>query len=186
MAIPRRDMEPEGQVQDHQHANDSDIPATSDRGIDRTPDRTVDATTSRSVVAAPFGLAQIFMLSIGIFLTVLGTIGLARAGIDTWTTPRIEIGAFTMTPLMAVILLGAGILCLASAATRGSARAMSMLLGPVMVAGGLILLLQPFADLGANRAMAILLMACGVGAIIGAMATPTIAFSSETRRTETI
>jgi hypothetical protein len=172
MAIPRRDMDPEDHIHDHVHDHDAVLPASS---------TTTGVATRTEMTTVPFGLAQIVMLSVGIFLTVLGTIGLARSGIDTWTTPRMGIGAFTMTPLMAAFFLGAGIVCLASAASRGSARSTAMVLGPVMIAGGIVVMLQPIADLGTNRADGILLIVAGVLALLGAMATPVVAFRSEER-----
>lgn len=175
MAIRRRDMR-DDDPHDHDRVRDHDTV----RDRDLVPDTTTEARTS--MVRVPFGIAQVVMVCIGIFFVALGTIALSRTGIDNWTTPTTDVGVFTMTPLLAGLVLIAGIIALVSAVTRRAARGMATLLGAILVAGGIVLLIQQIDELGTNRADAILFIVAGAAALLGAMATPAMTIADERSR----
>src|SRR5436309_11745906 len=105
-----------------------------------------------AAVREPFGVAQLFSLAIGIFLIVIGAVGLARAGIHHIDSPTVMVGPFTMTPLLAAVNVLLGLTGLIGATARAAARGVCMFLGPLMIAGGIVALIQHVRVLGWNRA----------------------------------
>jgi hypothetical protein len=137
----------------------------------------------RAAVREPFGIAQFFSLAIGIFLIVLGAIGLARGGLHHIGSPTVAVGPFTMTPLLAAVNLFLGLLGLIGAAGRAAARSACMFIGPVMLAGGIIALIQSVRVLGWNRGDGVIYIILGAAAIIAALVTPMVTAYSERRVT---
>jgi hypothetical protein len=141
----------------------------------------VESTTA--TVREPFGIAQFFCLGIGIFLIVIGAVGLARAGLSHLTTPRVLVGPFSMTPLLALANLLIGVLSLGGAAGRAAARGICWFLGPILIAAGVIALIQPVRQLGWNRADGVIYLIVGGAAMVAAMATPLLSSYEERRIT---
>ena len=135
----------------------------------------------RAVAREPFGIAQFFSLGIGIFLIVLGAIGLARAGIHHIDSPTAAVGPFTMTPLLAAVNLLLGLIGLVGAAGRAAARSVCMFIGPVLLAGGIVALIQNVRVFGWNRADGVIYIILGAVAIVAAIFTPMMTAYSERR-----
>src|SRR5437868_3453992 len=136
-----------------------------------------------AAVREPFGIAQFFSLAIGIFLIVIGAIGLARAGLHHLDSPTVAVGPFTMTPLLAAVNLFLGLVGLIGAAGRAAARSVCMFIGPVMLAGGIVALIQNVRVLGWNRADGVIYILLGALAIVGAIMTPPMTTYAERRVT---
>jgi hypothetical protein len=137
--------------------------------------------TATASVRDPFGVAQFFALAIGIFFVVIGAVGLARAGVHHLTTPQGSVGPFTMTPLLALIDIALGLIAMTGATGRAAARSVCLFLAPVLIAGGIIALIQPVRSLGWNRADGVIYVILGGAALIAAFLTPAIAAYEERR-----
>ena len=138
-----------------------------------------------TAVRDPYGIAQFLSLGIGIFLIVIGAIGLARAGAHHIDSPTVAVGPFTMTPLLAAVNLFLGLVGLIGAAGRAAARSVCMFIGPVMLAGGIVALIQGVHVLGWNRADGVIYILLGAVAIVGAIMTPPMTTYAERRITTT-
>jgi hypothetical protein len=132
-------------------------------------------------VREPFGIAQFFALGIGVFLVVIGAVGLARAGVHHLTSPRVFVGPFTMTPLLALINVGLGLVAMTGATGRAAARGVCMFLGPLLIAGGIIVLIEPVRALGWNRSDGVIYVILGGVAMIASFLTPAVATYEERR-----
>lgn len=137
----------------------------------------------RAAVGQPYGIAQFLSLGIGIFLIVIGAIGLARAGVHHIDSPTVAVGPFTMTPLLAAIDLLLGLIGLIGAASRAASRSVCMFIGPVMLAGGIVALIQNVRVLGWNHADGVIYILLGAVAIVGAIMTPPMTTYAERRVT---
>lgn len=147
--------------------------------LDRPIEPRVESATVSTVVGAPFGIAQFVMMAAGVVFLTIGAVGLARTGVGTWTGATVAVGPFQMTMLLAVVFLGAGVLAMMGVAGRTSSRAMSMILGPLMLASGVVLMVQDFAMFGSNDADGMLFLIAGATAVIGGILTPMRTVSSE-------
>lgn len=137
----------------------------------------------RAAIREPYGIAQFLSLGIGIFLIVIGAIGLARAGVHHIDSPTVAVGPFMMTPLLAAVNLFFGLIGLIGAAGRAAARSGCMFLGPVLLAGGIVALIQHVRVLGWNRADGVIYILLGAVAIVGAIMTPSMTTYAERRVT---
>jgi hypothetical protein len=82
-----------------------------------------------------------------------------------------------------LIDLLAGLLALAGAAGRAAARGICWFVGPVLLAGGIIALIQPVSQLGWNRADGVIYLILGGAMMVSAIATPWMTSYSERRVT---
>jgi len=137
----------------------------------------------RTAMREPFGVAQVFALPIGIFLIVIGAVGLARAGVHHIDSPIVSVGPFMMTPLLAVVDLVLGVIGLIGVTGRAAARGLCMFLGPLMIAGGIVALIQNVRVLGWNRADGVIYVILGGAALIAAFLTPMMTTYEERRIT---
>jgi hypothetical protein len=137
----------------------------------------------RTAVREPFGVAQLFSLGIGIFLIVIGAVGLARAGVHHIDSPTVVVGPFTMTPLLAAVNLVLGLIGLIGATGRAAARGVCMFIGPMMIAAGIVALIQNVRVLGWNRADGAIYIILGAAALIAAFLTPLVIAYEERRVT---
>lgn len=136
-------------------------------------DRHGTATESTSL-REPFAISQLFAVAFGVFFIVLGAVGLARGGMDSMTSPRVELMGLSMTPLLALIHLVMGVLALAAGASRSASRAMSTFLGAALIALGVIALIQPIRELGWTGANGVAYLISGTLAIAVAAMTPMV------------
>jgi len=137
----------------------------------------------RAAIREPYGIAQFLSLGLGIFLIVIGAIGLARAGVHHIDSPTVAVGPFTMTPLLAAVNLFLGLIGLIGAAGRAAARSVCMFIGPVMLAGGIVATIQGVRVLGWNTADGVIYILLGAVAIVGAIVTPPMTTYAERRIT---
>jgi len=135
----------------------------------------------RAAIGQPFGIAQFFSLGIGIFLIVIGAVGLARAGVHHFDSPVASVGPFTMTPLLAAVNLFLGLVGLIGAAGRAAARSACMFIGPLMLVGGIIALIQRVRVLGWNRADGVIYIILGAVAIVAGLMSPPVTTVEERR-----
>lgn len=130
--------------------------------------------TERSSFREPFALSQIFAVAFGVFFIVLGAVGLARGGVESMTSPRVELMGLSMTPMLALVHLLLGVLALAAGVTRSASRGMSTFLGAALIALGVIALIQPIRELGWTGANGVAYLISGALALAVAAATPMI------------
>ena len=125
--------------------------------------------TTRTVRRRAWSPAQLIAGALGLFLTVMGGIVLARIGFGDLTSPETTVFGFGHTPLLAMIEVAVGILLMLDAASAFASRAMLIGFGAVAAAFGLIVVLEPgaFQDwLGVARNSGWLYVAIGAGAIV--------------------
>lgn len=121
-----------------------------------------------------FGLNQIIAMAMGIFFLVMGALGLARGGVESWTSPTVEVAGLGMTPLLAAIHLVVGIIAMIGAASRLEARGTGMFLGALLVAGGIVALVQSIDALGWTEANGVAYLIIGIVAMLAAAITPIV------------
>ncbi|HEX9696122.1 MAG TPA: DUF4383 domain-containing protein [Actinomycetota bacterium] len=134
-------------------------------------DHTATATEASSL-REPYGASQIFAVAFGVFFIVLGAVGLARGGVDSMTSPRVQLMGLSMTPMLALIHLAMGILAVASGVSRSTSRGMSTFLGAALIALGAIALIEPIEELGWATANGVAYLIIGALAIAVAAMTP--------------
>ena len=133
-----------------------------------------------ATIAQPFGMSQAIAMAVGIFLIVIGAVGLARTGIDSLRAPTTEVFGMSMTPLLAIIEVGVGILFLIAAIGRLLARDLDVFLGALMMAAGIIVLIQPDvlqSWLGMNQTDGLAFLVAGGASILAAIATPRMIYA---------
>lgn len=108
---------------------------------------------------------------------------MARAGLHHIDSPTVAVGPFTMTPLLAAVNLVLGLIGLIGATGRAAARAICMFLGPLMIAGGIVALIQRVHVLGWNRSDGVIYVILGAAALIAAFLTPMVRTYEEHRVT---
>ena len=131
------------------------------------------------VAREPFGIGQVLALAMGIFFIVIGAVGLARAGLERLTAPDVEVAGLSMTPLLAMLHLLVGLIALAGAAGRAASRSALMTLGPILIAAGIIAMIQGIDALGWNATNGVAYLISGGVAIIAAMLTPVAVIEEE-------
>jgi len=99
----------------------------------------VDGTVVHSPTAA---VAMVVALAAGVFYIVLGAIGLARTGIDDLTAEA-TVAGIPHTALLALIELALGALLLVAGAERGAYRPFMTFLGALLLAFGVVVLVEP-------------------------------------------
>lgn len=159
----------------HQHASTHEPTHAHDAPV---------VATETASVREPFGVAQIVCLIAGILFLVLGAIGLARSGFGSLVEPEAEIGTLGATPLLSLIHLFIGIAGLVGATGRSASRSTCMFVGPLLIAGGIIAMIEQVDALGYTSVNGILYLITGIVMIGAAMLTPLVAI--EDRRVTTV
>jgi len=134
-----------------------------------TPHSEVVHEEHTSRVWGPWSPAQLFAGGLGLFLTVLGGIALARTGFGDLTSPDTTVLDFGHTPLLAIIEIVFGVVLMLDAASAFASRSMLIGFGAIAAAFGLIIAIEPgaFQDwLGVSRANGWLYLALGAGAFV--------------------
>lgn len=85
--------------------------------------------------------AEVVSLALGVFFLVLGGVGLARAGFVDLTA-HVSVAGFHHTPILAIAEVILGLALLGMGATPGAGRSGMVFLGGLMVAFGIVLVLQ--------------------------------------------
>lgn len=117
----------------------------------------------------PWSPAQLISGGIGLFLTVLGGIALARTGFGDLTSPETTVLGFGHTPLLGMIEVIFGVVLMLDAASAFASRVVLIGFGAIAAAFGLIVLIEPgaFQDwLGVARNSGWLYLGIGAGAFI--------------------
>ena len=136
---------------------------------------TAVAPTVASEVASvrePFGVAQVVCIAMGIFFVAVGAIGLARSGLDSLTGSTTEVARLEMTPLLSLMHLVVGVIALGGGTSRSAARGVSMVVGPLLIAAGIVALVEPIEQLGWNETNGLAYLVAGGAAILAAILTP--------------
>src|SRR6266446_6414817 len=108
---------------------------------------------------------------------------MSLAGILLIDSPIARVGPFAMTPLLAAVDLVLGLIGLIGATGRAAARGICMFLGPLMIAGGIVAMIQNVRVLGWNRADGAIYVILGAAALIAAFLTPMVTAYEERRIT---
>lgn len=124
-------------------------------------DVVVDETASTTTVRRAFGLVHAVTLAFGLLFAVTGGVGIARTG---WAeiSRDVVVGPWRMTGIMALTLLGVGIVGLLSAADSTSARGFAFGGGTLLIAASLIMLIAEVDALSDDPAIWISLLISGV------------------------
>lgn len=123
----------------------------------------------------PWSPAQFVVGAVGVFLTVLGGVALARTGIGDWTSPTTSVLGFGHTPLFAVVEILMGVVIMSDTARPYLARRSLASTGVLFLAFGLITWIEPGAFdqwLGVTAATGALYSTLGIGAILIGSVSP--------------
>ncbi|MCA1833731.1 MAG: hypothetical protein ABR548_09860 [Actinomycetota bacterium] len=137
-------------------------------------------TEDAATIAEPFGIAQLMSMLAGIFFVVVGAVALARTGVHSLRSPTAEVFSMGMTPLLALIEIGVGVLFMIAAMGRMLARDLDVFLGSLMIAAGLIVLMQPDvldSWLGMTQTNGIAYLVAGAASVLAAILTPRLMVS---------
>jgi tryptophan-rich sensory protein len=131
-----------------------------------------------SVARNPWSPAQFVAGLVGLFLTVLGGVALARLlPVSSMTEETTTVVGMGFTVVMAVITLLLGIVFLVGAGRPAGARAGMISLGVAMLAFGIVIFIEPDAlsgALGVNQTSGVVYAVTGLVAAIAGIASPTI------------
>ena len=123
----------------------------------------------------PWSPAQLISGGIGLFLTVLGGIALARIGFGDLTSPETTVLGFGHTPLLGLIEVVFGVVLMLDAASAVASRGMLIGFGAIAAAFGLIIVIEPgaFQDwLGVTRDSGWLYLGLGAAAFVLGSVSP--------------
>lgn len=131
-----------------------------------------------SVARNPWSPAQFVAGAIGLFLTVIAGVALARIlPTDTLTDETTTVIGMGFNVVMAVITLIVGLVMLGGAGAAAQARSGMISLGVAMIAFGLVIFIEPDAlggALGVNQTSGVVYAVVGVIAAIAGIASPTM------------
>lgn len=135
--------------------------------------------------------AQVVALVIGLFYGIIGGVTLLRAGINTTGNdallhPRVSVAGFHHTPLLGLIEVGFGLLCILAGAIPGGGRTTMTFLGTVALGLGIIIVIQPASFLhlfDIRSGNGVLYIITGLVLLVAGMVSPTVASQ---RRVDTI
>jgi hypothetical protein len=120
---------------------------TEARVVDDDP-VVVDEERERVTPAIPWSPAQIVGLIIGIGMTVLGVVALAKTGFDTGDieNPKEVVWRMSHSPLLALCELGFGVLLIVASVVPGGLRTLMALLGAIALTFGILILVDAARD----------------------------------------
>ncbi|MGH8915487.1 MAG: hypothetical protein ACRDZM_13345 [Acidimicrobiia bacterium] len=141
-------------------------------------DRAVDRVERTSVARRPWSPAQYVAGMIGLLMTVLGGVALARLlPTDSLTGETVEVIGMGFTVVMAVITLLLGLVFLGGAGRPGDARAGMISIGVALLAFGIVIFIEPDAlggVLGVTERSGMVYALTGLVAAIAGIASPTV------------
>jgi hypothetical protein len=142
-----------------------------DREVGRVEER-------RSIVSRPWSPAQLVAGLIGLFMTVVGGVALARLlPTDSLTGETVTVIGMGFTVVMAVITLLLGLVFLGGAGAPSNARAGIISLGVALVAFGIVIYIEPDAlggALGVTQTSGLIYSIVGLIAAIAGISSPTV------------
>lgn len=103
--------------------------------------------TTRTAVT--WGIGQLLALAVGIGLLIVGSMALARSGLDVnhLYSPHVEVGGLHHTPLLGLVEVVFGLIAIAAAAIPGTVRTILALLGIVALGAGIGVLVYTGTEL---------------------------------------
>jgi hypothetical protein len=141
-------------------------------------DRASGRVESTTTVKDPWSPAQILAGIIGLFMTVLGGVALARLlPTDSLTGETTTVIGMGFTVIMATITLLLGFVFLGGAGRPANARQGMISLGVALLAFGLVTFIEPDAlggALGVNQTSGVVYSIVGLIAAIAGIASPTM------------
>jgi hypothetical protein len=141
-------------------------------------ERAIGRVESTSVARNPWSPAQYLAGLIGLFLTVVGGVALARLlPTDSLTGETTTVIGMGFTTVMAVITLILGLVFLAGAGRPVEARSGMISLGVAMLAFGIVIFVEPDAlggALGVNETSGVVYAIVGLVAALAGIASPTM------------
>lgn len=152
------------------------------RRVQRPVERDVVAegeVVHRDVERAPWSPAQFVALGVGLILTVLGGVAIARTGVDfsTVSETHVSVGGLHHTAALGLLELLAGLLLLGVGAMPGAGRGGMTFTGVLLLGFGLIVMIQPasfHSTLGAHAGNGLVLAFLGVVLLATAMLAPVV------------
>ena len=147
-------------------------------------DREVELVSHRSTRRRPWSPAQFAAAVVGLAMTVVGGVALARLlPTSSITGESVTVAGMGFTALMGGLTVIIGLAFLVSAGRPGSARAGAITMGVAMVAFGLVVLIEPNAlggALGVNQTSGLAFLSVGAVAGIVGITAPTFVSRSST------
>jgi hypothetical protein len=141
-------------------------------------DRATGRVESTTTVKDPWSPAQILAGVIGLFMTVLGGVALARLlPTDSLTGETTTVIGMGFTVVMAAITLVLGLVFLGGAGRPANARQGMISLGVALLAFGIVTFIEPEAlggALGVNQTSGVVYAIVGLIAAIAGIASPTM------------
>ena len=134
-----------------------------------------DVRREESVVMDPLSFAQVITFAIGVANVVFGAVALARLGLSDLTAETTEVAGLGMTGVLAVSHLVIGLLALMGAASRVIAISTMAIVGPVLIVGGIIALIERISWLGWNESNGVAYIIMGAVALASAALTRDVA-----------
>jgi hypothetical protein len=151
-------------------------------------DRATGRVERTTAVREPWSPAQILAGIIGLFMTVLGGVALARLlPSDSLTGDTTTVIGMGFTVVMAVITLLLGLVFLGGAGRPASARQGMISLGIVLLAFGIVTFIEPDAlggALGVNETSGVVYAVVGLIAAIAGITSPTMTSRAVEQRVE--
>lgn len=154
--------------------------------------RAVDKTeihSRKQVSGRQFTTAQVVGGILGMFLTIVGGVAVARMGLTPLTGETADVIGIAMTSLMGLILLVAGVSLLGASTSAYGVRGSLIGFGALAVAFGAIMLIEPSpfeSNLGDAESLGALSLIVGVAAMIGGFTSRFIATSTVTTTSDEI
>lgn len=152
------------QPHSHEHVHDGDPGHIHDIPVETAIERS-------------YAPARLVCLGLAVFFGLIGVIGLNRMGLDfnNLRGTSTEVMGIGMTPLLAIIFCGIALMSLLSAATGPMARGWMLILGPMLLAAGIVLIMRPgtLNDwLAMNRTTGVAYFVAGGASIATVIGTP--------------
>jgi hypothetical protein len=141
-------------------------------------DREIGRVEQTSVARHPWSPAQYFAGIVGLFMTVVGGVAIARLlPTDSLTGETTTVIGMGFTIVMAVITLLLGLVFLGGAGRPAEARSGMISLGVALLAFGIVIFIEPNAlggALGVTQTSGLVYAIVGLVAAIAGIASPTV------------
>jgi hypothetical protein len=141
-------------------------------------DREIGRVERTSVARRPWSPAQYVAGLIGLFMTVVGGVALARLlPTDALAGDTVTVVGMGFTVIMAVITVLLGLVFLGGAGRPSEARAGMISIGVALLAFGIVIFIEPNAlggVLGVNETSGLVYAVVGIVAAVAGIASPTL------------
>lgn len=140
-------------------------------------DREIGRVEQTSVARHPWSPAQYVAGIVGLFMTVVGGVAIARLPTESLTGETTVVIGMGFTIVMAVITLLLGVVFLGGAGRPTQARSGMISLGVALLALGIVIFIEPDAlggALGVTQTSGVVYSIVGLVAAIAGIASPTV------------